>query len=194
MRTRLVSILALLLLPVSAFAHMHKAGAYLAYAGQQGSWLNGLEMSAEVVVSDPLCKPQGSAPPDCARWFKPSFSVFADVGAGWGEHNGGERTQAALMGGLRMTFSHHVLQPFVHAALAGVRTQDSEPNAADTSLGFDLGGGVSVGFEAREKKIWKYLRLRAQTDYTWLSGSDRLADHYFRFSIGVEVRFARPAK
>jgi hypothetical protein len=186
MRTRLVSILALLLLPVSAFAHMHKAGVYLAYAGQQGSRLDGLELSTELVLNGPL---SGSEP-----FYKASYSVFADVGAGWGEHNGGERTQAALMGGLRMTFSHHVLQPFVHAALAGVRTQDSEPNAADTSLGFDLGGGVSVGFEAREKKIWKYLRLRAQTDYTWLSGSDRLADHYFRFSIGVEVRFARPAK
>jgi hypothetical protein len=185
MRTRLVSVLALLLLPATAFAHMHKAGAYVAYAGQEGSWLNGLQLSTELVLNGPL---DLSAP-----FYKASFSVFADVGAGWGEHNGGERTQAALMGGLRLTFSHHLAQPFLHVALAGVRTQDSEPNAADTSLGVDVGFGGSVGFRGNHD-IWKYVRLRAQADYTWLSGSDRLADHYFRLSAGVEVRFGRFAK
>jgi hypothetical protein len=166
-----------LLIPAPAHAHLHKAAMYAAGTFDQGSNLGGFELAGDVTVH----KFPG---PDRSK-FNPQCSLFLDVGANWGSHGEGDRTQAALMAGGRATWGDWPVEPFVTLAYVLLRTQDSVPNVSDTRSGFDTGAGLSI------RIVNDRFYLRGQYDYTFLWGSDRIAHHYKRISIGVEVRIPR---
>jgi Outer membrane protein beta-barrel domain len=172
--------LLLLLVPAQAWAHLHKAAVYGAPSWSQGSSLGGVQLSGELVVHKL---------PAESNVMHPLVGVFVDLGANWGEHGDGERTQAAVMVGGRVTWGRGWVEPFVHIAGARVRTQDSAPNDFDTAWGFDIGAGLSFRLSRAEK-----VYLRAQYDRTYMGGSDRITDKYKRFSVGIELRIHRAPK
>jgi hypothetical protein len=174
---RYLLILALLLLPAEARAHLHKAAVFGAGSFVEGSTIGGFQLSGELVVH---------RLPDGSKLLHPHIGVFVDLGANWGEHDDGERTQAAVMVGGRCTWGRGPVQPFAHAAYARVRTQDSAPNDFDTASGFDVGGGLSTRLSRAEK-----VYFRVQYDYTHMWGSDRITHKYSRFSAGIELRIHR---
>lgn len=176
-------VLALLLIPAEARAHFHKAGAFGAVSWAKGSKLVGFQLSVE----RPFTKLQS---PDNKNAWKPMTSVFADVGANWGEHENGERTQATGMVGARSTWGDGRLQPSLHLALVAVHTQDSAANYSETPVGLGVGASLSLQLVEESPGITGVL-LRAQYDVVVLGGPEAPIQRYQRLSVGIELRFPR---
>jgi hypothetical protein len=175
--------LALLFIPAEARAHFHKAGAFGAVSWAKGSRLAGFQLS----VDFPVTRPQD--PKNLNDW-KPMSMVFADAGANWGAAAGGQRTQATGMVGVRAVWGNWRIQPFVHAALATVHTQDSAARLADTAVGLGVGGGLSIVVR-EESTSRNAVLLRVQCDVVAAGGPEAPIQRYKRLSAGIEFRFPR---
>jgi hypothetical protein len=169
-----------LLIPGESWAHLHKAAVFGAPTWDEGSSLLGFQLSGELIVHKLPTDP---------KLLHPQVGLFVDIGANWGEHGAGERTQAAIMLGGRVTWGRGWVEPFVHVAGARVRTQDSAPNAFDTNSGLDVGGGFSFRVSKGER-----VYLRTQYDHAFMWGSDRIIHKYSRLSVGIELRIPRVYK
>jgi hypothetical protein len=173
-------VVALLLLPAQAWAHLHKAGGRLAYAAVDGSLLSGFEASIEIMRYEKDPKPHDRE----TRWD----SYFLDVGANWGPHDGVDRRQVAVLVGARGTrYLSKSFELFAEVTLGGVHTSDS-PGASAWSLAAGIGGGFAV--RLLRDDVW----MRPQYTYLRLSDSDTDARNYHRVSVGVEFRFWRVKK
>jgi hypothetical protein len=180
---RCIFALLLLFVPSQAWAHIHIKAAYAGYSGNTGgSNLPGFQISVEEMLPKTDCGEDGQH-----RYKRTGpWSIFEDVGANWGDHEQGRRTQVALMVGARYNFvfwkrgKAHPFEPFVHLPLAFVYTEDS-PVITDWAYGLGLGAGL--------RYCTDNACLRTQFDYVRLAWSEGFAKEYWRYSIGLEVRF-----
>jgi hypothetical protein len=181
---RYALILAVLLIPAEAGAHLHKAGLFAARSWNDGSTLGGFQFSGELRLGSIPGTPSSKRP-----LLKPLFSLFGDLGAGWGAHGDGERTQAAAMLGISAAWREKRIQPSLHLGYAYVRTQDSAPSAFDSASGLDVGAALSIGLGSYET-----LFVRVQYDHVFMSDTDRLDRKFGRVSVGIELRFLPPPR
>jgi hypothetical protein len=167
--------LLLLLVPCQAWAHKHYKSASAAGSLDHQSTLPGFEISLEEMLPKKDCHGYKKTGP---------WSIFEDVGANWGDHRDGRRTQVALMVGVRYNFTFGKppgpFQPFVHLPLAFVYTEDS-PVVTDWAYGLGVGGGL--------RYCDHNACVRAQFDYVRLAWSEGFAKDYVRYSLGLEWRF-----
>ena len=181
-------VLAFLLIPIEARAHLHKAGAFFARSFDEGSRLGGFTIGGEFMLAgktpgDSLC--HGYPASRCTSWL----SLFVYTSTNWGPHNGGDRTQFALLGGVRATYTIPPLgervELYGHGIGAFVHTQDSKPNTVDRTGGAGVGGGIA--FDLRPSLRPKHeVVAKVQLDYLWLGG---VVSHYRLLSVGIEYRF-----
>lgn len=181
-----------LLIPVEARAHLHKAGAFFGPSFDQGSRLNGITLGGEFMLPKTVKAGKDGA---AFKTKKTSWaSVFLSTSTNWGKHNGGDRTQFGLSGGLRATFAIPVLdrsfEVYGHGIGAFVHTQDSKPSTVDGTGGAGLGAGVTIDL-SHPLRLKREVVVRVQYDHLWLKGDIR---RYKLVSVGIEYRFGSYAK
>jgi hypothetical protein len=185
-------IVVLLLIPVEARAHLHKAGAFFGPSFGRGSRLDGFTLGGEFMLPKKVNTIVAGVTGQTKKtgWL----SVLLATSTNWGKHDGGDLMQFSLSGGLRATYAIPVLdkafEVYGHATGALVHTQGSTPNSDKGSKGGGLGGGVTIDL-SRPLGLQHEVVARVQYDHLWLKGDIR---RYELVSVGIEYRFGSYAK
>lgn len=171
-------VLPFLLLPAEALADSHKDELFSGFAYGNGSNLWGGQFSYARMLPIDQTKKTGRV------------GLFGDFSLVSGPHHDGfNRTQIALMGGVRWQKRRVAgrLMPFLHAEVALVQTRDPAADSPDWAGGPGLGGGLDCLFN-------EHLVVRVQADHVWLQWSESTVKDYARYSGGIVIRFERHDK